>query len=268
MHHPPQKQYQEPKKSPSALPASASSSRPQTASAGTGDSGLGTAVAVGVGIAAVAAAIAGIGYLIGQNDSSSKVEAESSEEESGTLLPNLVPQAAFGKKFKPYIPQGLFATLRSHYLVISNYACKFCGYTKAMDKLVLHQEWRVELNDDTAPSSGTLVFEDFEIVCWNCHDCKHSGWSLLSGRPCTAHMAKVNGWEVSETEEVIKALHSSWATHKHLTRAQWTYQDNAFWEHPVVLAYLQANPQTRQDIRFGSLCVLPGYNHHPPPRHR
>lgn len=276
-HRKPKAQHTKPPREHNRARDVAAVTDPNAASSSFEASDIGTAVAVGVGVVAIAGGIAALASWFGSSSSSEnpaqvRVEEESSDSSDGEpILPNLVPKGAWGKKYKPHIPVALFDQLLSYHLKASGSACSFCGYRKDAQRLVLHTEWKVETEDapDGTPLKGFLTFQEFQIVCWNCHDCKHSGWSQLEGRPCQAHMCRVNGWNIQQTESTIATHGFLWSLHQSLSPSKWVHQIDAFWAHPVVRRFLQSHPEERQNIRFGSLCLIrsQGYNQHPNVKH-
>lgn len=207
------------------------------------------------------------------------------------LCVELVPQGAWSKNFKPRMPVDLWHLLLERYKREANYSCEICDWSESSDtpahqsRLILHQRWvtrggsgqdagdgssshrphhRSVATTTTATTTGTLVFLDFEILCWDCHDCKHWGWASAEGRArqMIMHYSQVNGYDTGTAVSMIQLAAQKF--HSDSSRATgWVVDTRRFDAIPEVVQWKQQHPE--HTIKFGSLCMKrqPAYNNNP-----
>jgi hypothetical protein len=189
------------------------------------------------------------------------------QSQSDKLCIELVPLGVWSRNYKPSMPLKLWRILLEKYKEEADHRCEICEWresSKSPERLILHQRW-ITKRGTKQNSVGSLIFLDFEVLCWKCHDCKHSEWSRLEGREAQMirHFSEVNQYHDLSMAATMITFAKQKGLGESIGTTQWVVDSSKFDEIKEVKLWRSQHPY--DVIKFGSLCLKrnPPYNDNP-----
>lgn len=103
------------------------------------------------------------------------------------LTIELIPRTCFNSNVRSHVDRETWNRLRRWCYQRAGYTCEACGATDC--EMHAHEVWRYD-------DFGNQVLVRLMALCKSCHNVKHIGRAIMSGRGHAAlqHLMRVNGW--------------------------------------------------------------------------
>lgn len=103
------------------------------------------------------------------------------------LAIELIPQSCSASNVRSHVDQATWDRLRRWCYQRAGYTCETCGATDC--EMHAHEVWRYD-------DFGNQVLVRLMALCKKCHEVKHMGRAIMTGRGQHArlHLQRVNGW--------------------------------------------------------------------------
>ena len=131
------------------------------------------------------------------------------------LTIELVPETCWFSNVRSEVTPKVWEILKTLTFQKANDHCETCGGQGSRHPVECHEVW--DYND--TQHLQTLV--RLIALCPACHECKHIGFACSRGRGeiAAAHLARVNRWSISRTNDYIESCAQLWQTR---SQFQWT----------------------------------------------
>lgn len=127
----------------------------------------------------------------------------------------LVPKGQWGANLRKVLPRAKWDQLRRRTYRAANYRCEICNGVGPKHPVECHEKWHYDEKTKVQSLTGLIA------LCPSCHEVKHIGRSMVTGKGdrATAHFMKVN--KLSEKQAVfhISFAFQVWETR---SREKWT----------------------------------------------
>jgi hypothetical protein len=125
----------------------------------------------------------------------------------GRLTVELVPKTSLCDDVGALMEDGTWDRVRRQVDSQAGGRCEICRGDDPGFLLECHEQWRFD--DQTR----VQTLERMVALCSDCHKVKHIGLAGIHGQGvhARAHLARVNGWTLSETEANIREAFRVWA---------------------------------------------------------
>jgi hypothetical protein len=143
----------------------------------------------------------------------------------GRLTVELVPKTSWCDDVGALMEESTWDRVRRQVDSQAGGRCEICGGGDPGFLLECHEQWRF---DDR---TRLQTLERMIALCPDCHQVKHIGLATIQGQAVRArtHLARVNGWTLSQTETCIREAFRVWAQ-----RSQGPWTANLEGLHPYV----------------------------------
>jgi hypothetical protein len=122
------------------------------------------------------------------------------------LTIELVPRTSWFRNVRSHVSAAEWERLKKLTFKRAGYRCEVCGGRGP--------RWPVECHEVFAYDDERHVqrLERLVALCPDCHEAKHIGLAGVRGRGGTAiaHLARVNGWSISDAELYLEACFEQW----------------------------------------------------------
>lgn len=130
------------------------------------------------------------------------------------LTIELVPSTSWYDNLRSLLPKDKWDHLRRACYRKAKYRCEICGGRGPQWPVECHEIW--EFDD----AQRKQILRGLIALCPQCHAVKHIGLAGLRGKKeeAEAHLAKVNGWTISQAREYIAESFRLW---ERRSRKEW-----------------------------------------------
>lgn len=133
---------------------------------------------------------------------------------SARLTVELVPQSCWFSNVRDHVSKSTWDVLRKRTYRQANYRCQVCGGRGVKHPVECHEIWHYDDENKIQKLMGLTA------LCPSCHQVKHIGLAGIQGKEesAKAHLAKVNGWTIEDTEAYLEEVWEVWSRR---SREQW-----------------------------------------------
>ncbi len=121
------------------------------------------------------------------------------------LQVELVPSTQWGSNMRDILTRSQWDKVRKHFYEVKDNKCEICGATGLEQgrthAVEAHEQWHYD--DDNLVQKLTGI----EVLCPECHRCKHLGRALKTGagRKALSHLISVNGFSEAEAQAYVQS---------------------------------------------------------------
>ena len=118
----------------------------------------------------------------------------------------LVPSTQWGSNMRDILTRSQWDKVRKHFYEVNNHECQLCDQTgfdqNRSHAVEAHEQW--EYDDENLVQTLTGI----EVLCPECHRCKHLGRALKTGagRKALSHLVSVNGFSEAEAQAYVQSV--------------------------------------------------------------
>ena len=121
------------------------------------------------------------------------------------LQVELVPSSQWGSNMRDILTRSQWDKVRKHFYELNNNECQVCDQTgfdqNRSHAVEAHEQW--EYDDEKLIQKLVGI----EVLCPECHRCKHLGRALKTGagRKALSHLISVNGFSEAEAQAYVQS---------------------------------------------------------------
>lgn len=139
---------------------------------------------------------------------------------SPKLTIELVPSTAWGDNLRSILTKDMWDTLRKRSYRKAGYRCEICFGKGTKWPVECHEIWHYDDIQKVQTLKGIIS------LCPSCHSVKHMGFAHIQGNgdAARAHLAKVNSWSQTQTNQYIGLVFKQWEA-----RSKFEWELNLDW---------------------------------------